>query len=90
MCPQDQTKPSLGFSGPIGLVGLYRKGEPTAFGIDAVRGKWLDSHTFLIERQTLGMGEQQKWTLSFDGERLHLRGKGRDGRDVSIDGELGG
>jgi len=88
--PQDQTKPSLRFSGPIGLDGLYRKGEPTAFGIAAVKGKWLDSHTFLIERQILGMGEQQKWTLSFDGERLHVRGKGRDGRDVSIDGELGG
>jgi hypothetical protein len=88
--PQDQTQPSLRFTGPIGLDGLYRKGEPTAFGIAAVRGKWLDGRTFLIERQILGMGEQQKWTLSFDGDRLHVRGKGRDGRDVSIDGELGG
>jgi hypothetical protein len=50
----------------------------------------LDGHTFLVERQTLGTGEEQKWTLSFDGETLHLRAKGRDGRDISIDGELGG
>ncbi len=88
--PQDQTRPSLKFSGPVGLDGLYRKGEPTASGIVATRGKWLDGHTLVVERQTLGTGEQQKWTLSFDGERLHLRGKGRDGREVSIDGELGG
>jgi CubicO group peptidase (beta-lactamase class C family) len=87
---QDQTRPSLTSNGPIGLDGVYRKGEPTASGIVAMRGKWLDGHTFLVERQTLGAGEEQKWTLSFDGETLHLRGKGRDGRDISIDGELGG
>jgi CubicO group peptidase (beta-lactamase class C family) len=87
---QDQTRPSLTSNGPIGLDGVYRKGEPTASGIVAMRGKWLDGHTFLVERQTLGTGEEQKWTLSFDGETLHLRAKGRDGRDISIDGELGG
>ena len=87
---QDQTKPSLKSDGPIGLDGVYRKGEPTASGIVAMRGKWSDGRTFVIERQMLGTGEEQKWTLSFDGERLHLRGKGRDGRDVSIDGEPGG
>ena len=44
----------------------------------------------MIERQTLGTGEEQKWTLSFDGEKLDLAANGRDGREVSIDGEVGG
>lgn len=44
----------------------------------------------VIDRQTLGSGEGQKWTLSFDGEKLSLRGKARDGREVSVDGESAG
>lgn len=88
--PRDPSRPSLRFSGPIGLDGLYRKDERTAAGIVAMRGKWLDGHTFLIERQIVGTGEQQKWTLSFDGDRLRVHGKGRDGREIAIDSEIGG
>jgi hypothetical protein len=35
------------------------------------------------------MDELQKWVLSFDGDRLQLRGKDSDGREISIDGEPG-
>jgi hypothetical protein len=77
-------------SGPIGLDGVYRKSEPTASGIAAVKGTWLNGSTFEIERQTVGTGEQQKWTLSFDGAKLHVRSKSLGGREVLIDGELGG
>jgi hypothetical protein len=90
MYARDQTRPSLRFSGPIGLDGLYRKSEPTAFWTFATKGKWLNGSTLEIERQAVGMDELQKWTLSFDGDRLRLTGKNRDGRDVSIDGESGG
>jgi hypothetical protein len=88
---RDQALPPLRFSGPIGLDGLYRKGEPTFFGVIAAKGNWLDGHTFAIEFLALGMGEEvQRWTLSFDGEKPNLRGKDRDGHDVSIDSEPGG
>jgi hypothetical protein len=83
-------RPPLRFSGPIGLDGLYRKGEPTAFGVSVVRGTWSNANTFAIDFQYLGSGEQRKWTLSFDGERSTLRGKAKDGHDASVDGAAGG
>jgi len=88
---RDPAQPPARSTGPIGLDGLYRKGEITAPGQAARKGNWLNGSTFVIERLIIGAGEEaQKWTLSFDGARLHLRGKNRDGRDVLIDGELGG
>jgi hypothetical protein len=88
---RDPAQPPVRSSGPIGLDGLYRKGELAPAGLAARRGSWLNGSTFVIERLIIGAGEEaQKWTLSFDGERLHLRGKNRDGRDVLIDGQLGG
>jgi CubicO group peptidase (beta-lactamase class C family) len=88
---RDQTKPSTKLTGPIGLDGLYRKSDPTVFGVFATKGKWLNDHTFMIDRLTLGGGNpEQKWTLGFDGERLNVRGKDRNGREISIDSEVGG
>jgi len=78
---------SLKFSGPIGLDGLYRKGEPSVFGVTAFKGMWSDDHSFVIDAQFLGAGEQRKWTLSFDGEQPTLHGKARDGSEVSIAAE---
>ena len=82
-------EPSLSLYGPIGLDGLYRKAKPTASGVRAVKGAWLDPHTFGIDVQYLGAGEQRKWTLSFDGDSLALRGLDGDGHNVSVDGEAG-
>jgi hypothetical protein len=88
---QDRGQPPLASSGPIGLDGLYRKGEPSTSGQVAMKGAWLNGSTFVIERLTIGAGQEaQKWTLSFDGPTLHLRGRTRDGRTVTIDGEAGG
>jgi CubicO group peptidase (beta-lactamase class C family) len=70
--------------GPIGLDGLYRKGRPTEFGVRAAKGAWSDEHTFVFDLQYLGSGEERRWHLTFDGERLNLRGKTRDGRDISV------
>jgi len=87
---QDPTRPSHKFAGQLGMDGLYRTSGPSFFGAVAMKGKWSDDHTLVIDRQTLGTGEGQKWSLSFDGEKLTLRGKGRDGREVSVGGESGG
>ena len=73
--------------GPIGLDGLYRRGDMTEVGIAAVKGSWLNDHTFVIQRLLLGSGSpEQKYTLWFDDEKLNVRGKDRVGRDVSVDG----
>ncbi|KRQ15596.1 serine hydrolase [Bradyrhizobium manausense] len=87
---RDRGRQLLQFSDPIGLDGLYRKGQLTASGVFATKGKWLNDKTFEIERQAVGMDELQKWTLSFDGDRLILHAKDREGRDVSVDSEPGG
>lgn len=49
----DATKSGPRLTGPIGLDGLYRKGEPTYLqewpvrGVNAVKGNWQDDHTLL-------------------------------------------
>jgi CubicO group peptidase (beta-lactamase class C family) len=85
--PRNQVRPPVRLSAPIGLDGLYRKSEPTAFGTFATKGKWLNGSTFEVERQVVGMDEHQKLVLSFDGDRLTLRGKDGDDREINIEGE---
>ena len=98
---RDRTKAGSRFSGPIGLDGLYRKGELThpGFGerlegsprVNAVKGTWQDDHTFVIDRLVLGLGEPaERWTLTFDGEKLNVRGKIGERPEISIDSETGG
>jgi CubicO group peptidase (beta-lactamase class C family) len=82
--------PSARLGGPIGLDGLYRKTKPSVSRVRAVKGRWLDQQTFSIDVQYLGAGEQRKWTLLFTDGRLNLRGKDRQGHEISIDGEVGG
>ena len=79
--------PSRRVGGPIGLDGLYRRGDATQVGIAAVKGSWLNDRTFVLQRFILGAGAaEQKYTLWFDDEKLNLRGTDWNGRDVSIDG----
>jgi CubicO group peptidase (beta-lactamase class C family) len=88
---RDPTAPAIKFTGPIGLDGLFRKSDPTALGVVATKGRWLDGQTFVVERRTLGADAPlQKWTLRFDGGTLNLRGNDRAGLEVSIVGESGG
>jgi len=88
---RDPTAPALKFTGPIGLDGLFRKSDPTALGVVATKGRWLDGQTFVVERRTLGADAPlQKWTLRFDRGTLNLRGSDRAGLEVSIVGESGG
>jgi hypothetical protein len=79
-------RPMARFSGPIGLDGLFRKSS-TRYGIDAVKGSWLDDQTFVVERRILGHGETQKWTLAFDGRKVNVRFESTDGESVELHGE---
>jgi hypothetical protein len=98
---RDTTKAGSRFSGPIGLDGLYRKGELTHHGfgerlegsprVNAVKGTWQDDHTFVIDRLVLGLGQPaERWTLTFDGEKLNVRAKIGERPEISIDSETGG
>jgi CubicO group peptidase (beta-lactamase class C family) len=80
-------QPIARFTGPIGLDGLFRKSSPTTYGVDAVRGSWLDDHTFVVDRRTLGNGETQRWTLTFDGNKVDLVFESTDGAKVNLHGE---
>jgi hypothetical protein len=41
----------------------------------------------VLNRMILGAGlAEQKYTLSFDDEKLNVRGTNRNGREVSVDG----
>jgi CubicO group peptidase (beta-lactamase class C family) len=87
---QDAANSSLRFTGPIGLDGLYRKGDWTPLGFLALKGTWQNDHVFAIDLRLLGGDSDRKWILSFDGDRLNLRGKEGDRREVSVDSETGG
>ncbi|MBR0757215.1 serine hydrolase [Bradyrhizobium jicamae] len=76
--------------GPIGLDGLYRKSAPGILGLRAAKGTWKDEHTFVIDLQFVGGGNASTWTLTFDGDKVALRSKERDGREAQADGTSGG
>ena len=79
----------------IGLDGRYREAEPTYIqslgirGINAVKGSWLDDHTFVMNRLTLGQGPTQTWTLTFDGDELNVRVKYGALPEISMNGKTG-
>ncbi|MGY8663627.1 serine hydrolase [Bradyrhizobium sp. UFLA05-109] len=76
--------------GPIGLDGLYRKSPPGIFGVRAAKGTWQNERTFVIDLQYVGGGDAWTWTLTYDGNKIALRGKARDGREESAEGVAGG
>ena len=97
------------YTGPIGLDGLYRKGElaeqgtnnqfsggpPRVRVVNAVKGTWVDDHTFVVDWRFLGLATspEERWTLTFDGEKLDVRvnsGAFGVGSEISVDGEAGG
>jgi CubicO group peptidase (beta-lactamase class C family) len=97
---QDSTKSGPGFTGSIGLEGLYGRGELSSHGYNhlfegrprvyVLKGAWQDDHTFVIDRLILGEGPTQIWTLTFDGSKLNVRFKFGALPEISVDGETGG
>jgi len=93
-----EAKSGARFTDPIGLDGLYRKGGLTYHGldawlegvprVDAAKGTWEDNETFLIDRLVLGLGNApERWTLTFNGNKLNLLIKLGNWPEISIDGQ---
>jgi CubicO group peptidase (beta-lactamase class C family) len=74
------------FEGPIGLDGRFRKGPPASYGIDAVKGRWIDDNTFEVERRILGHSETQVWVLRFDGNAVDVNFEDTDGAKADLRG----
>jgi CubicO group peptidase (beta-lactamase class C family) len=74
------------FSGLLGLQGVYRK-SPASYGINASKGRWLNEHSFALERRILGHGETQLWILTFNGKKVDVSFESTDGLKVELHGE---
>jgi CubicO group peptidase (beta-lactamase class C family) len=67
------------FASLIGLDGRFRKSPAASYGIDAVKGRWIEDHTFEVDRRILGHGETELWLFRFDGENLEANYETTDG-----------
>jgi CubicO group peptidase (beta-lactamase class C family) len=68
--------------GQIGLDGVSRSGPPGRFGpstVSAAKGRWLNGHTFEIDRHVLGHGETEKVELAFDRDQVTVIYRNTDG-----------
>ena len=83
-------RPTERFSGLMGLDGVFRKSQPAYYGINAAKGRWLNEHSFAIERRILGHSETQIWVLTFDGARVNVNFEDSDGSKAELHGELKG
>jgi CubicO group peptidase (beta-lactamase class C family) len=79
-------RPTQRFSGLLGLDGTFRRSPPAPYGINAVRGRWLNENTFSIERRILGHSETQTWALSFSGNKLKVNFENTDGLKAELQG----
>ena len=76
------------YAGLIGLDGRFRKSPPAAYGIDAVKGRWIDDATFEVERRILGHGETEIWNLRFDGQTIEAGYQNTDGVRQKLHGRV--
>jgi CubicO group peptidase (beta-lactamase class C family) len=81
-------RPTERFTGLMGLEGIFRKSPPATYGINAAKGRWLNEHTFALERRILGHGETQIWTLTFDGKKVNVDFENTDGFKTELHGEM--
>jgi CubicO group peptidase (beta-lactamase class C family) len=81
-------RPTERFSGLMGLDGVFRKSAPAYYGINAAKGRWLNEHTFAIERRILGHSETQLWTLAFDDKTVRVTYENTDGAKVELHGAM--
>ena len=42
--------------------------------VNAVKGTWVDDHTFVVDWRFLGLAnsQEERWTLTFEGERIDV------------------
>ncbi len=79
-------RPTERFTGLVGLDGLFRRSPPAPYGINAARGRWINEHTFAMERRILGHGETDTWTLTFDGDKVTVNFENTDGFKAELHG----
>jgi CubicO group peptidase (beta-lactamase class C family) len=79
-------QPTQRFSGLMGLDGIFRKSPPAFYGINAAKGRWLNEHTFALERRILGHSETQRWVLTFDGDKVTVNFENTDGFKTELHG----
>ena len=79
-------QPTQRFSGLMGLGGIFRKSPPAFYGINAAKGRWLNEHTFALERRILGHSETQNWVLAFDGDKVTVNFENTDGSKAELHG----
>ncbi|MGC2778108.1 MAG: serine hydrolase [Bradyrhizobium sp.] len=81
----------LHLQSPIGLDGSYRKTtQPNPwqpYTYRAMKASWIDATTFAIDVQFIGQGEERIWRLSFDGDKVTFKTKGRYGKELAIEGQ---
>jgi hypothetical protein len=75
------------FTGPLGLDGNFRNGAPVSYGVDAVRGRWTNANTFVVERRILGHSEMQSWALAFEGKKVTVNFENTDSYKLELHGE---
>jgi CubicO group peptidase (beta-lactamase class C family) len=80
-------RPEDRFTGLMGLDGTFRKSPPAIYGINAAKGRWLNEHTFALERRILGHSETQTWSLTFDGNKVNAAFENTDGARIELHGE---
>ena len=80
-------QPARHFTGLIGLDGLYRINPPAGYGIDAIKGRWLNQHTFAIDHRVWGARRLKAWTFAFDGNAVDIRFETTDGPGARMHGQ---
>jgi CubicO group peptidase (beta-lactamase class C family) len=75
------------FGGPIGLDGVFRKGSPARYGIDAVKGRWVGEDRFLIDRRVLGRSQTQSWLVRFGDKTIDVMFATSDGTKAEMHGD---
>ncbi|CCE07995.1 putative Beta-lactamase [Bradyrhizobium sp. STM 3843] len=82
----------LHLQNPIGLDGTYRKTAQShpwqPYAYRAMKGSWIDATTFVIDVQFIGQGEERTWRLTFDGDKVVFKTRGRYGKELAVEGEV--
>jgi len=88
--PGEPDQPLIVSEGHVGLDGTFKNGPPAQSGpstATAAKGRWLNNHTFEVERQILGHGETQIVQLAFSGDGVEVSYRDTDGSRGSAFGK---
>jgi hypothetical protein len=66
-----------GSASQVPKLAVSQRRASTPLGVIALKGAWLNDHAFAMDLRMIGGDKDQRWILSFDGEKPKLRGKGR-------------